>query len=139
MFGDLNRKADVAQRLRWELWYEALMDLCDKRNNNNHASGSNDGDDDNNNNMEEEKEREEEDINGNTTTTTQQQHTIKVCILEIGCGMNVPTCRITSEQLLSNINNKQQKQQQQQQQQQQRWWLVGHFDSCQPRFSIGGS
>jgi len=32
-----------------------------------------------------------------------KKHNLKVCILEIGCGMNVPTCRVESERLADSI------------------------------------
>lgn len=35
-----------------------------------------------------------------------KQAPLKVCILEIGCGMNVPTCRVESEQLTEDVLEK---------------------------------
>jgi hypothetical protein len=35
----------------------------------------------------------------------QSPHPLKVCILEIGCGYNVPTCRAISETIVSKLNS----------------------------------
>lgn len=35
----------------------------------------------------------------------QSSHPLKVCILEIGCGYNVPTCRAISEGIVSKLNS----------------------------------
>jgi hypothetical protein len=86
MFGDCARKVDFSQSIRWKLWTEALMDLCDKRN---VSLRTNDN------------EVEEDD----NSTTTAEQHPLKICILEIGCGMTVPTCRHNAETLFSKIQH----------------------------------
>ena len=31
---------------------------------------------------------------------------LKVCVLEIGCGLNVPTCRYTSEDMVESLHEK---------------------------------
>jgi NAD-dependent SIR2 family protein deacetylase len=64
MFGDFQWKNDIAQRERWDLWKEAVVDLCKKQAN---------------------------------------AEKLRVCIFEVGCGLNVPTCRMAAERLVNDV------------------------------------
>mmetsp|Transcript_20288 Transcript_20288/g.41112 ORF Transcript_20288/g.41112 Transcript_20288/m.41112 type:complete len:390 (-) Transcript_20288:242-1411(-) len=64
MFGDFGWKYDRSQEIRWDMWREAVLDICE------------------------------------------QQDCTSVCIVEIGCGTNVETCRATSEQMLEDVIEK---------------------------------
>mmetsp|Transcript_1681 Transcript_1681/g.3823 ORF Transcript_1681/g.3823 Transcript_1681/m.3823 type:complete len:506 (+) Transcript_1681:16-1533(+) len=84
MFADQGWKYDMSQYKRWQLWKEAVLDLSRLRTPEDKASvavtadGDRSGDDD---------------------TATR----LKVCILEIGCGLNVPTCRWTTEGMVEEV------------------------------------
>jgi len=71
MFGDSHWQYDRSQHARWDLWREAVWELCENRRN----------------------------LGGDAEP-------LKVCILEIGCGMNVPTGRMTSEDMVETIQTK---------------------------------
>jgi len=63
MFGDFCWKYDMAQSSRWDVWWEAVVDLS-------------------------------------------QDENIKVCVVEVGCGERIPTCRNTSEQMVLDVLEK---------------------------------
>lgn len=74
MFGDFGWKYDRSQEIRWDYWKESLLEL---------ANGDGDQEEDN------DKEAFGDDL--------------KVCIVEVGCGLRIPTCRNLSENLVTDL------------------------------------
>ena len=72
-FGDFKWKKDLSQNLRWNLWKEAVLDLCEAR----------------------------QPLNNNDN-----KNPLKICILEIGCGMTVPTSRGASERMVKDVQRR---------------------------------
>lgn len=125
MFDDLDWVYNSEQEKRWQRWYRAVLKLCKSR-----ASGDNDSHDSefsslnesdvSNSGWEDVSEGEseckavsnepklappEQDMPPDLSSTLPQQ-SLKVLILEIGCGYNVPTCRMISETLVKHLTDR---------------------------------
>ena len=92
MFGDFSWKPDQAQAMRWTLWKEALLDHCEKRKTRTD-------------------ELQQSTYATNSSSTDKQHITttispLRVCIMEIGCGMTVPTCRSNAERLVCELQQR---------------------------------
>lgn len=75
MFEDLDWVYNLNQEQRWRCWTHALLSLCKKRA-----------------------------LNSNSDQSSKPSLPLKVCILEVGCGYNVPTCRRMSEGLVEELS-----------------------------------
>ena len=123
MFNDLDWVYNMKQDLRWQRWCQSVLKLCKLRSragvDGTHGSDSAStvsNDDISETGWEDVSEASTEQknaqtVNGNVSSTPQQsasqnQSPLKVTILEIGCGYNVPTCRVIAERLVSELSNR---------------------------------
>ncbi|KAL7544536.1 hypothetical protein ACHAWF_009893 [Thalassiosira exigua] len=84
MFEDLDWVYNLKQERRWQLWCHSLLTLCKRR-------GRNDGE----NTM----------VDWSSSQPqTGHKSPLRVAILEIGCGYNVPTCRAIAERLVGELS-----------------------------------
>jgi len=130
MFNDLDWVYNRSQEERWQNWCESLLKLCKRRS---RGLGANDEDDDSMsttseanmsdsgwNNMPEpdidskplsssedkvdEKSKASSHNQQNSITSPQSSNDpLRIAILEVGCGYNVPTCRVVAESLISEL------------------------------------
>ena len=126
MFDDLDWVYNSEQEKRWQCWYRAVLRLCQSRASGNDetsqdsdVSSVNESDVSNSGwqdvseggsecqpMLEESKPMPlEQDIPSHPPSTSPSQP-LKVLILEIGCGYNVPTCRMISETLVKHLTDR---------------------------------
>ncbi|KAL7479151.1 hypothetical protein ACHAW6_004894 [Cyclotella cf. meneghiniana] len=94
MFYDLDWVNNSDQEQRWSRWCRSVLKLCKQRVsvNDSHVS--------------EHASSQLKEVSPSSPTKTSQQQPLKVLILEIGCGFNVPTCRMVSEHVVKDINDR---------------------------------
>jgi hypothetical protein len=123
MFDDLDWVYNHEQEKRWQRWYRSVMKVCKLR-----VSGDESGSDSEHSSVdgsdvseggwenvsEQDSEPKPMDLTSpaaatastSTSQNQQKQQPLKVLILEIGCGFNVPTCRIISESLVKHLTDR---------------------------------
>ena len=110
MFEDLDWVYNLKQEARWQCWCHSLLKLCKERGG--HSLCSHDNSSRSGNSDVDHFVRESSNIpHGNKSlihSLSEKNRSpptpLKVCILEIGCGYNVPTCRMISEALTSQLS-----------------------------------
>mmetsp|Transcript_3963 Transcript_3963/g.8119 ORF Transcript_3963/g.8119 Transcript_3963/m.8119 type:complete len:659 (-) Transcript_3963:173-2149(-) len=132
MFDDLDWIYCAPQERRWDRWCHSLLKLCKRRSRNETAEiislGSSTVSDDMSEGDWEDVSNDEEierlprgeycdgtaDVDlskmctedGEVAQDSSPPQPLKVCILEIGCGYNVPTCRVISERLVLDLRRR---------------------------------
>ena len=133
MFDDLDWIYVAPQERRWDRWCHSLLKLCKRRSRNETAEieslGSSTVSDDNMSEGDWEEVSNDEEIerlpggeycdgtadadlskmrteDGEVAHDNSPPQPLKVCILEIGCGYNVPTCRVISERIVLELRRR---------------------------------
>ncbi|KAL7506802.1 hypothetical protein ACHAXN_004043 [Cyclotella atomus] len=128
MFDDLDWVYNSMQEKRWQRWYRAVLKLCKSRASGDHNEDEsydseftsvNDVSNEGWENVSEEDEFPDckpsaSELNPpeplksdlSPTITHAPKDPLKVLILEIGCGYNVPTCRMISETLVQHLTER---------------------------------
>lgn len=112
MFDDLDWVYNLKQETRWQNWCHSLLKLAKQRiRGSSDVSDSDSTTDDVSENGWQTIDQESSDVMLSSSPPKQltsgdqtAANPLKVLILEIGCGYNVPTCRMITENLVSNLS-----------------------------------